>query len=104
MREQQDIGFQNKAHKHTKTMFKNATICRCTAAPAIGDLPEFEPCGPTQQQSSGFVPVTKGMGLLEKVGGDQFARLQIETKKAPAAAVKRRAEEMAGALDAALGI
>ena len=84
-------------------MFKNATIYRCTAAPAIGDLPEFVACGPTQQQSAGFVPVAKGMGLLEKVGGDQFARLQIETKKAPAAAVKRRAEELAEEIEKQTG-
>lgn len=84
-------------------MFKNLTILRVTAGMLSAEPPAFVSCGATQQQSIGFVPVTKGMGLLEKVGGDQFVRLQIETKKAPTAAVKRRAEELAADIEQQTG-
>ena len=84
-------------------MFKNLTVFRVTAGMLSAEPPAFMSCGATQQQSIGFVPVDADLGLLETVRGDQFARLQIETKKVPAPAIKDRVAVIAAEIERTTG-
>lgn len=80
-------------------MFKNATIARATGplsfmAMISNAMPrEFTPCGPTQIKSIGFVPPrAKAGALVESIGGQWIAKIQIQTKSVPAAEVKKQVE------------
>lgn len=81
-------------------MFKNAIIYRATfAADHINnpDLPEFTPCGPTQEKSSGWAPV-RGQehgALIEIVAGQTILKFVTETKTVPADVITRKAHEQA---------
>lgn len=57
----------------------------------------FEPCGPTQEFSIGFVPPrgNKHDALVEIVGADAIIEVAVETKSVPGEAIKRRVDEVA---------
>jgi len=85
-------------------MFKSACFFRIADD---FDLPElaalervlqkgrFVPCGPTQQESAGWVPArgNKGKVLAEVVGGHLILRLCTEKRGVPGSAVKAGVEE-----------
>jgi recombination associated protein RdgC len=80
-------------------MFKNATfyILAQDALPldAMFGLPEFVPCGSTQERSTGFVP-PRGEAhgaIAEAYDGGYLLRHMSETKTVPADALKRRVDE-----------
>lgn len=90
-------------------MFKNLLIFRIDAgwrpdpaeAEAALATQRFTPCGASQPQSSGWVE-PRGVAhgpLLEQVGGQWLLVLKTEAKLLPAAVVKRRAEEIAAAIE-----
>jgi len=65
----------------------------------------FVECGATQQQSAGWVP-PRGEAhgaLLESVGGQYIARLQVETRAVPASVVRRKADEEIARIEALTG-
>ena len=86
-------------------MFKNATAFRIAAGfalPPLAALEEalqaarFQPCGPTQPESSGWTAPrgNKSTVLVEAVGGTSvILRLQTERRPLPASAVKDEVEK-----------
>ncbi len=85
-------------------MFKSACFFRIADGFTLPDLPSFEkvlqksrfvPCGPTQQESAGWVPPrgNKGKLLAESVGGHLVLKLCTEKRGVPAAAVRAAVEE-----------
>lgn len=85
-------------------MFKSACFFRIADGFTLPDLPAFEkvlqksrfvPCGPTQQESAGWVPPrgNKGKLLAESVGGHLVLKLCTEKRGVPAAAVRAAVEE-----------
>lgn len=88
-------------------MIKNATFFRisnlpATFGPGAADLcfTAFEPCGPTQEKSVGWVP-PRGEdhgALIESVNGQVVIKLMTEVRKVPsqtlADEVKRRADDI----------
>jgi recombination associated protein RdgC len=97
-------------------MFKNLLIYRINpewqpsglsliAAEAELSRQRFQPCAPSQPSSCGWVEPC-GMAyspLVERVAGQWHLRLKTETKLLPAAVVKRRADEMAAAIEKETG-
>ena len=84
-------------------MFKNARLYKLPAGWTI-DLDAmaehlsrnpFQPCGPTDQQSSGWLS-SRGEAngaLVEYVAGQRILKFAIESKAVPASAVKRKLDE-----------
>lgn len=80
-------------------MFKNLTVLRVADGQdvSLDELQQglqrqpFVPCGATQTESVGWVPPRDdpGAALVESVAGHRLMRLRIETKRVPAAAVRR---------------
>lgn len=65
----------------------------------------FEPCGPTQEKSIGWIP-PRGEdhgALVEAIGGEYIARLMIETKAVPASELDKRVEAQVKAIEDATG-
>lgn len=93
-------------------MIKNAIIYRISAnLPDLSALEEalqkdtFQPCGPTQEQSSGWVP-PRGEAhgaLVESVGGQWMLRFQSESKILPASVVQKRVQEKCNAIEREAG-
>ncbi|WP_343292964.1 recombination-associated protein RdgC [Vandammella animalimorsus] len=90
-------------------MFKNLLMFRVSGdwRPDLGavELPEFLPCGPTQELSQGWVP-PRGHAhgpLIEAVGGQWILRWCTETKVLPADAVQRMVEAKCAAIEAETG-
>ena len=89
-------------------MFKNAIIYRIKAnLPDLSALEEalqkktFQPCGATQEQSSGWVP-PRGEAhgaLVESVGGQWMLRFHTESKILPASVVQKRVQEKCDAIE-----
>jgi recombination associated protein RdgC len=86
------------------TMFKSACFFRIADGFALPDLPALErvlqksrfvPCGPTQQESTGWVPPrgNKGKQLAESVGGQLVLKLCTEKRAVPSSAVASAVEE-----------
>jgi recombination associated protein RdgC len=81
-------------------MFKNAIIYRSTFPSDNGnypDLPEFVPCGPTQEKSMGWVP-PRGQehgAIAELVGHQTILKFVTEAKTVPADVIARKAQEQA---------
>lgn len=83
-------------------MFKNLTIYTipthwqmdlAAMEQALSAL-TFNPCGPTQVQSVGWVPPRgKAGALVESIAGARILKFQIERKSVPSEAVKRRLDE-----------
>jgi recombination associated protein RdgC len=94
-------------------MFKNIILYRI-AKEWKGELADvetglqtmqFQPCGATQEESSGFAP-PRGQAhgaLVESVAGQWILRLQTETKILPASVVKQAAAERAERIEAGSG-
>lgn len=85
-------------------MFKSACFFRIADDFVLPDPDAFErvlhksrfvPCGPTQPESSGWVPPrgNKGKQLAEVVGGQLILKLCTEKRAVPASAVKSAVEE-----------
>lgn len=55
----------------------------------------FKPCGPTEQQSSGWLPPRgeANGALVESIAGQRIAKFSIESKAVPGSAVKRKVDE-----------
>ena len=89
-------------------MFKNAIIYRISAnLPDLSALEEalqketFQPCGATQEQSTGWVP-PRGEAhgaLVESVGGQWMLRFHTESKILPASVVQKRVQEKCDAIE-----
>lgn len=94
-------------------MFKNLTVYRmgdgfaATLAQmeqALAALP-FQPCGPTQMQSEGWLP-PRGQPhapLVESIAGHRLMRYRIETKRVPGAVVKRELQARCAQIEATEG-
>lgn len=84
-------------------MFKSATLYRINWQRDITtalvekalDTQAFTPCAPTQEKSVGWIPVRGDQHglLLESIGGQWIARLMVETRTVPSAAIQRATEE-----------
>ena len=94
-------------------MFKNATIYRVkfpaglSMAAIDSRMAEqpFVPCGPTQAQSSGWVPPRgeKHGAMVESVGGQWIARLMTEAKTVPGEALRLRLDARCEEIAASTG-
>ncbi|MDD5479659.1 recombination-associated protein RdgC [Rhodoferax sp.] len=84
-------------------MIKNAILYRLSSlTPLSAEVIEaglqahaFEPCGPTQEKSHGFVP-PRGQAhgaLVELVGGQMVMKLMTESKSVPAPVLGRLVDE-----------
>lgn len=85
-------------------MFKSACFFRIADDFVLPDLAglervlqkgKFVPCGPTEPESTGWVPPrgNKGKALAEVVGGHLILKLCTEKRAVPASAVKAAVEE-----------
>ena len=93
-------------------MFKNATIYATSPdwnadltamEQALSAMP-FQHCGPTDDETLGFVPPRGPAGaLVESINGQRITCFQMETKSVPASAVKRELDKRAAARIAATG-
>ncbi|WP_260675312.1 recombination-associated protein RdgC [Comamonas aquatica] len=94
-------------------MFSNLIIYRIASAwagtlQALEDALQkapFQPCGATQEQSSGWVPPRgEAHGLLaESVGGQWILRFMSESKMLPASVLNRKVQEKADAIELEFG-
>jgi len=94
-------------------VFKNLTVFRLGGdfaasleqmEQALAALP-FEPCGPTQMQSHGWLP-PRGQPhapLVESIAGHRLMRFRIETKRVPGAVVKRELQARCAQIEATEG-
>lgn len=89
-------------------MFKNAILYRISAnLPDLPSLEEalqkatFQPCGATQEQSTGWVPPRgeANGALVESVGGQWMLRFHTESKILPASVVQKRVQEKCDAIE-----
>lgn len=94
-------------------VFKNLTVFRLGDgfAAALEPMEQalaaapFVPCGPTQMQSEGWV-APRGQPhapLVESVAGHRLMRYRIETKRVPAAVVKRELQARCAQIEATEG-
>lgn len=85
-------------------MFKNLVLFRVASGDSCLELSAieaslakspFEPCGPTQERSIGWVPPRgeKHGALVEAINGQLICRAMVETKAVPASAIARKLEE-----------
>lgn len=85
-------------------MFSTATFFRIAddfvlppldALEGVFQSHHFEPCGPTQPESSGWIPPrgNKSTVLIETVGGQIIVRLCTERRAVPSSAIKAAVEE-----------
>lgn len=92
-------------------MLKNITLYRISSAPdfntvAIDISPfAFEPCGPTQEKSVGWIPPRghENGQLVESVDGQIILKLMIETKTVPADVIRREVAERVVHIEASTG-
>ncbi|MDW8336325.1 MAG: recombination-associated protein RdgC [Tepidimonas sp.] len=94
-------------------MFKNLTVLRVAEAgpddlaavdQALRRTP-FVPCGPTQAESRGWVPPRDEAHapLVESLGGQRLMRFRLETKRVPAAVVRRELQARCAHIEATEG-
>lgn len=94
-------------------MFKNVMVYRIgpdwsatveQMEEALAKMP-FEPCGPTQEKSMGWVPPrgTQHGALVELVGGHRILRFVLESKGVPGSVIKRHLEERVAQIEAKEG-
>ena len=92
-------------------MIKNAIIFRIVGDASnialVDALDEnrFEPCGPTQEVSIGWVP-PRGEdhgALLESIAGHQILRMMTEVKKVPSDVLKRAVDEKVKSIEVSTG-
>ena len=94
-------------------MFENAIIYRIddTWAGSINALEEglqkmqFEPCGPTQELSTGFLPARghENGAMLESVGGQWIIKFAADKKTVPAATLNRELRKRLKAIEQETG-
>ena len=93
-------------------MFKNATIytmgpdwaADLTAMEQSLSAVPFQPCGPTDDETLGFVPPRGPAGaLVESINGQRITCFQLETKSVPASAVKRELDKRTATIEAETG-
>ena len=92
-------------------MFKNLILYR--AQPIAFDLSAacghlaaaaFEPCGPSQEKSAGFIPPREANGsMVEAIDGQWIMKLMTETKAVPADVVNRQAAEHCAKIERLFG-
>lgn len=92
-------------------MFKNLILYR--AHPVTFDLSAacdhlsaaaFEPCGPSQEKSAGFIPPREAnSSMIEAIDGQWVMKLMTETKAVPADVVNRKAAERCAKIEASTG-
>lgn len=92
-------------------MFKNLILYR--AQPITFDLSAacdhlaaaaFEPCGPSQEKSAGFIPPREANGsMVEASDGQWIMKLMTETKAVPADVVNRTAAEHCAKIERLFG-
>lgn len=94
-------------------MFKNVMVYRLAEdwameveamEAALAKTP-FQPCGATQQESSGWAPPRGDQhgALVELVAGQRLLRFMIESKAVPGPVVKRRLDERMAEIEAKEG-
>lgn len=93
-------------------MFKNATIYATSPdwnadltamEQALSAMP-FQHCGPTDDETLGFVPPRGPAGaLVESINGQRITCFQLETKSVPASAVKRELDKRTATIEAETG-
>lgn len=91
-------------------MFKNLQVFKiaqstATIVEATAGFDTFEPCGPTQDKSTGWVP-PRGEDhgpLMETVGGHHILKLMTETKAVPSDVLQRKVDEQVQHLEATTG-
>ena len=69
------------------------------------DAHSFEPCGPNQEKSIGFVPPRgeeHGV-LVESIGGQLIMKLMIETRTVPGSAITLKTKERVAHIEATTG-
>jgi recombination associated protein RdgC len=93
-------------------MFKNATLYRISTPPdyfntvAVDISPfAFEPCGPTQEKSVGWIPPRGHANgpLIESVFGQLILKLMVESKTVPADVIRREVAERVAHIEASTG-
>lgn len=90
-------------------MFKNAIVYRFEPgwAPTLESMEDalsnmlFEPCGPTQEKSSGWVPPRGEQhgALVESINGHRILCFNIESKAVPGPVVKRKLGELVSEIE-----
>jgi recombination associated protein RdgC len=94
-------------------VFKNVTIYRMApgwdvtleAMETALATARFEPCGPTQTLSVGWLePRGEAHGpLVESVAGQRILKLMLETRSVPSTVVREKADEVAAQIEATTG-
>ena len=93
-------------------MFKNATLYRISSLPdhfGVGaaelSIMTFEPCGPTQEKSVGWIPPRghEHGPLIESVAGQLILKLMVESKTVPADVIRREVAERVAHIEASTG-
>lgn len=83
-----------------ESLLQNTSTLEAAIQPAI-----FQPCGPTEQASMGFVP-PRGLAhapLIEVVDSNLHLRIRTEKRVLPGQAVTRRVEELAATIEEQTG-
>jgi recombination associated protein RdgC len=95
-----------------ETMFKNITLYRISNLPdhfGVGAAElcpfAFEPCGPTQEKSVGWIPPRghENGALIESVAGQIILKLMIESKTVPADVIRREVAERTSHIESSTG-
>lgn len=93
-------------------MFKNASIYKIAPEWWTGldqieaqlQKAAFVECGPTQRQSSGWVPPRETLGVLaESVQGELILKLRTDSRKVPADTLKKRVDSLAAEIEDTTG-
>lgn len=89
-------------------MFKNLSVFRFSQMPSLPMVPvgsEFEPCGPTQEKSIGWVP-PRGEAhgaLIELVGGQRILKLMTEVKVVPGQVLRKAVADQCAKVEQSTG-
>lgn len=89
-------------------MFKNLSVFRFTQMPSLPMVPvgsEFEPCGPTQEKSIGWVPPRgeANGALIELVGGQRILKLMTEVKVVPGQVLRKAVADECAKIEQSTG-
>lgn len=92
-------------------MFKAFTVYKLLSRVSLAKMEDalaaaaFEPCGASQEKSVGWQPPREQEhgAFVESVDGQYIARLMIETKSVPPAAVKQAVKEQLAEIEAQTG-
>ena len=95
-------------------MFRNCILYSVTlpqniktaeeVAAALGFRDWFEPCGPAQEKSCGWIPPRHEHGeLVESINGQLIAKFCIQTKSVPKAALDEKVDAITANIEATTG-